>query len=83
METVEAFLATALKEIGQQRQLSLAQCAIQNGVSKTMPGQTERCESSPTVVTLWKITSGLKLPFSCFIPRAAYQSFFAPSPGSD
>ena len=68
METVEAFLATALKEIRKQRQLSLAQCAVQTGVSKTMLGQIERCESSPTVATLWKIASGLKLPFSWFIP---------------
>jgi len=71
METVEAFLATALKEIRQQRQLSLAQCAVQTGVSKTMLGQIERCESSPTVATLWKIASGLELPFSWFIPGTA------------
>ncbi|ARU93884.1 helix-turn-helix domain-containing protein [Tatumella citrea] len=69
METVEDFLATALKEVRKQRQLSLAQCAEKTGVSKTMLGQIERCESSPTVATLWKIASGLKLPFSWFIPR--------------
>lgn len=71
MKTVEAFLAAALKDIRKQRQLSLAQCAEQTGVSKAMLGQIERCESSPTVATLWKIASGLKLPFSWFIAGTA------------
>ncbi len=36
-------------------------------VSKAMLGQIERNESSPTVATLWKIATGLNVPFSAFI----------------
>lgn len=32
-----------------------------------MLGQVERNESSPTVATLWKIATGLNVPFSAFI----------------
>ncbi len=39
----------------------------ETGVSKAMLGQIERNESSPTVATLWKITTGLNVPFSAFI----------------
>lgn len=34
------------------------------GVSKTMIGQIERGESTPTITTLWKIANGLKVSFS-------------------
>ena len=37
------------------------------GVSKAMLGRIERNESSPTVATLWKIATGLNVPFSAFI----------------
>ncbi len=36
-------------------------------MSKAMLGQIERNESSPTVSTLWKIATGLNVPFSAFI----------------
>lgn len=36
-------------------------------MSKAMLGQIERNESSPTVATLWKIATGLNVPFSTFI----------------
>lgn len=71
METVDYFVATALKTIRQQRHLSLAQCAALTGVSKTMLGQIERHESGPTVATLWKISDGLQVPFSWFIQPPA------------
>jgi transcriptional regulator with XRE-family HTH domain len=37
------------------------------GVSKAMLGQIERGKSNPTVSTLWKIATGLKISFSVFI----------------
>lgn len=32
-----------------------------------MLGQIERCESSPTIATLWKIASGFDVSFSSFV----------------
>jgi Predicted transcriptional regulators len=70
-------LAATLKTLRQQRAWSLSKLAEETGVSKAMLGQIERNESSPTVATLWKIATGLNVPFSAFITspeteRAAY-----------
>ncbi len=45
-----------------------------------MLGQIERNESSPTVATLWKIATGLNVPFSTFIspPQSATPSVYDP-----
>jgi len=44
--------------------MSLDEAAKITGVSKAMLGQIERNESNPTVSTLWKISNGLRIPFS-------------------
>ncbi|MGY5957001.1 XRE family transcriptional regulator [Kosakonia sp. BK9b] len=61
------YLATTLKRLRQERGWSLSRLAEETGVSKAMLGQIERNESSPTVATLWKIATGLNVPFSSFI----------------
>ena len=55
-----------LKEIRNSRQLTLDDVAKITGVSKPMLGQIERGQSSPTINTLWKIATGLKIPLSFF-----------------
>lgn len=60
-------LASTLKNERQARGWSLSKLADETGVSKAMLGQIERNESSPTVSTLWKIATGLNVPFSAFI----------------
>lgn len=60
-------LSVTLKSLRQQREWSLSRLAEETGVSKAMLGQIERNESSPTVATLWKIATGLNVPFSIFI----------------
>ncbi len=56
-------LATTLKALRLARGWSLSKLAEETGVSKAMLGQIERNESSPTVSTLWKIATGLNVPF--------------------
>ncbi len=56
-----------LRVYRQQRQLSLEALADVTGVSKPMLSQIERGASNPTVATLWKIASGLRVPFTNFI----------------
>lgn len=63
MENLARFLSTTLKQLRQQRGWSLSRLAEATGVSKAMLGQIERNESSPTVATLWKIATGLNVPF--------------------
>lgn len=74
-------LSATLKTQRQLRGWSLSRLAEETGVSKAMLGQIERNESSPTVATLWKIATGLNVPFSAFIVAddAAEPTAFDPS----
>ncbi len=56
-----------LKSIRLKRGLTLDDAAALTGVSKPMLGQIERGQSSPTINTLWKIATGLKLPLSTLL----------------
>ena len=56
-----------LKEIRTNRSLTLDDTAKITGVSKPMLGQIERGQSIPTITTLWKIATGLKVPLSSFL----------------
>lgn len=56
-----------LKSARQNRNMTLDELAVMTGVSKPMLGQIERGQSSPTVTTLWKIATGMKMPFSSFL----------------
>lgn len=56
-----------LREIRTTRDLTLEDTAKLTGVSKPMLGQIERGQSVPTIKTLWKIATGLKVPLSSFL----------------
>ncbi|MGN6711626.1 helix-turn-helix domain-containing protein [Anaerocolumna jejuensis] len=59
-----------LKKIRKSQKLSRDKVAELTGVSKAMLGQIERGESNPTVLTLWKISTGLKKSFSSFMQES-------------
>ncbi|WP_057913573.1 helix-turn-helix domain-containing protein [Peribacillus muralis] len=67
MEEINLILAKNLKAFRESKKLSLEKVAELTGVSKTMIGQIERGESSPTITTIWKIANGLKISFSSLI----------------
>lgn len=67
MEEINLILAKNLKAFRENKKLSLEKVAELTGVSKTMIGQIERGESSPTITTIWKIANGLKISFSSLI----------------
>ncbi|ATP40653.1 DNA-binding protein [Solibacillus sp. R5-41] len=67
MEEIHLIVAKNLKAIREQEKLSLEKVAQLSGVSKTMIGQIERGESSPTLTTIWKIANGLKVSFTSLI----------------
>lgn len=60
-------IASNLKRIRTERQLSLGKLSEICGVSKVMLGQIERGESNPTINTIWKIAGGLKVPYTALI----------------
>lgn len=53
-----------LKKIRHNRNLSLDKLATKCGVSRAMLSQIEQGKSAPTISILWKIASGLGVPFS-------------------
>lgn len=57
-------IANNLKNLRRELRLSLGETAERTGVSKSMLGQIERGESSPTISTLWKIATGLQVSFT-------------------
>ncbi|MZG57001.1 helix-turn-helix domain-containing protein [Photobacterium lucens] len=62
----KARISKHLKALREKQKLSLDAASKLTGVSKAMLGQIERKESSPTVATLWKISSGLNSSFTAF-----------------
>ncbi|GAB6156529.1 XRE family transcriptional regulator [Desulfosporosinus burensis] len=56
-----------LNSVRKKRRLSLDKVAELTSVSKAMLGQIERGESTPTINTLWKIATGLKVSFSSLL----------------
>ncbi|MBU3105457.1 helix-turn-helix domain-containing protein [Clostridium gasigenes] len=67
MKKLNLIIGNKLKSIRNERNLSLDEVAKLTGVSKAMLGQIERAQSNPTVSTLWKISTGLKVSFSFFV----------------
>ena len=66
MDAMSSRISENLRQIRKEKKLSLDSMAEQTGVSKSMLGQIERGESSPTVATLWKIATGLHISFTAF-----------------
>jgi transcriptional regulator with XRE-family HTH domain len=64
---LNAVIAFNLKRFREQRKLSLDKVADITGVSKSMLGQIERGESNPTINTIWRIATGLKVSFTALI----------------
>ncbi len=67
LEEIHLIFARNLKAIREKEKLSLEKVSQLCGVSKTMIGQIERGESSPTLTTIWKIATGLKVSFTALI----------------
>lgn len=67
MEDPTRLIGYNLKKLRQKNKLSLDLVAELTGISKGMLSQIERGKSNPTVSTLWKIATGLKIPFSAFM----------------
>lgn len=67
MNYISKNIALNLKSIRVAKKMSLDRMAEQTGVSKSMLGQIERGESNPTIETLAKIVSGLRITFDDLI----------------
>jgi transcriptional regulator with XRE-family HTH domain len=59
-----ARVASNLREQRRRRDMSLDQLAQRTGVSRAGLSQIETCKTNPSIGVLWKIASGLGIPFS-------------------
>lgn len=69
LDLVNKTIAENLKNLRKQRKLTLDSVSELTGVSKSMLGQIERSESSPTISTLWKIATGLHISFTSLMEK--------------
>lgn len=68
---INKVISENLRNIRMNMNYSLDKVSELTGISKSMLGQIERGESTPTVTTLWKISNGLKVSFSSLMEYAA------------
>ena len=68
-ESINEIISKNLKILRKQKKLSLDSVSELTGVSKSMLGQIERGESSPTISTLWKIATGLHISFNSLMEK--------------
>lgn len=68
MENLNQEIGTHLRTLRHAHGWSMDELATASGISKAMLGQIERGESSPTLVTLWKLTRGFNTPLSDLLP---------------
>ncbi|MCI5679742.1 MAG: XRE family transcriptional regulator [Bacteroidales bacterium] len=78
MDAMSSMISANLKRIRKEKKLSLDAVAEMTGVSKSMLGQIERGESSPTVATLWKIATGLHISFTALLEGKVEETKFIP-----
>jgi transcriptional regulator with XRE-family HTH domain len=69
MDQINQTIGNNLKKWRHEKGYTLDQVAAITGVSKSMIGQIERGDSTPTVTTLWKISNGLKISFSSLMDQ--------------
>jgi transcriptional regulator with XRE-family HTH domain len=70
-DDINTRLAAALRAARLARGLSLEAAAKLSGVSRSMVSQIERGESSPTVATLWNLTTALQVDFAGLLDGGA------------
>lgn len=61
---ISSVVSNNIKKLREDKGLSLDKLSQLTDVSKSMLGQIERCESSPSINVLWKIANGLKVSFA-------------------
>ncbi len=75
MDYLNKNVSINLRRIRKSRQMSLDTVSTETGISKSMLGQIERGEANPTLGTLGKITSGLRVNFMDLISSPKDESY--------
>ncbi len=75
MDQINQTIGNNLKKWRHEKGYTLDQVSGLTGVSKSMIGQIERGDSTPTVTTLWKISNGLKISFSSLMNQEPDETY--------
>ncbi len=67
MENINNSISKNLKQLRKEKGLTLEELSASSGVSKSMLGEIERSSTNPTILVLWKIADGLKIPLTKLI----------------
>jgi XRE family transcriptional regulator, regulator of sulfur utilization len=73
MEDINNNISKNLKAIRREKSLTLDELADISGVSKSMLGEIERGGTNPTILVLWKIADGLRIPLTKLIDAEAVE----------
>lgn len=66
---ITSMIAANVKQIREQKKLTLDKAAAITGVSRSMLAQIEKGEVNPTISMLWKIANGYKVSFTSLVER--------------
>lgn len=66
-------VAQNVKQMREQKNLTLDAASAITGVSRSMLAQIEKGDVNPTISVLWKIAEGYKVPFTSLIDRTSSQ----------
>ena len=75
MDYLSKNISMNLKKIRLGKKMSLDDVSEQTGVSKSMLGQIERGDSNPTISTIGKIVSGLRVTFDDLINPPVHDTY--------
>ena len=64
---VNSIIAVNVRQIREQKSLTLDKAAAVTGVSRSMLAQIEKGEVNPTISVLWKIANGYKVSFTSLV----------------
>ncbi|NJP41130.1 helix-turn-helix domain-containing protein [Oscillospiraceae bacterium HV4-5-C5C] len=68
--SINSAVAQNIKNIREQKKLTLDAAASATGVSRSMLAQIEKGDANPTISVLWKIANGYKVSFTSLIEQA-------------
>lgn len=66
---INLIIADNLKRLRNARNLSLGQLSELSDVSKVMLSQIEKGETNPTINTIWKVATGLNVPYTSLLEQ--------------
>ncbi len=66
---INSTVSQNIKQIREQKKLTLDMAANMTGVSRSMLAQIERGDANPTISVLWKIANGYKVAFTSLVEQ--------------